>query len=95
VTHGDGAVGVQISKPIGSLLVRRGIETFGGEGPSLVKGVVQNLSAIPLSIKPGGSAQFIKIDGGLKSHGLDISPIEQRGTVQRLVIDGGFEGIPK
>src|SRR5579862_4692302 len=30
VTHGDGAVGVQISQPIGTLTVRRGIETFGG-----------------------------------------------------------------
>lgn len=61
VTHADGAVGVQISQPIGTMVVRRGVETFGGEGPSLVKGVVQNLSAIALSIKPGGSAQLIKI----------------------------------
>jgi hypothetical protein len=56
VTHADGAVGVQISQAIGTMIVRRGIETFGGEGPSLVKGAVQNLSAIALSIKPGGSA---------------------------------------
>ncbi len=54
VTHADGAVGIQISQPIGKLVVRRGIETFGGTGPSLVKGVVINLSAIALSIKPGG-----------------------------------------
>lgn len=92
VTHADGAVGVQISQPIGTLAVRRGIETFGGEGPSLVKGVVQNLSAIALSIKPGGSAQFIQIDGGLKTHGRNILPLEQQGAVQRLVIDGGCGG---
>jgi hypothetical protein len=89
VTHADGAVGVQISQPIGTLVVRRGIETFGGEGPSLVKGVVQNLSAIALSIKPGGSAQFITIEGGLKTHGKNIIPLEQRGTVHHLVVDGG------
>ena len=89
VTHADGAVGVQISQPIGTMVVRRGIETFGGEGPSLVKGVVQNLSAIALSIKPGGSAQFIKIEGGLKTHGKNISPLDQQGTVQRLILDGG------
>ena len=92
VTHADGAVGVQISQPIGTMVVRRGIETFGGEGPSLVKAVVQNLSAIALSIKPGGAAQFIKIEGGLKTHGKNIFPLEQYGTVQHLVVDGGCGG---
>jgi hypothetical protein len=51
-THADGAVGIQISQPIGRLAVCRGIETFGGTGPSLVKGVVISLSAMGLSIKP-------------------------------------------
>jgi hypothetical protein len=90
VTHADGAVGVQISQPVGTILVRRGIETFGGTGPSLVKGAVQNLPATALSIKPGGVAQLIKIEGGLRSHGKDICPFEQQGAVQRLIIDGGF-----
>jgi hypothetical protein len=90
VTHADGAVGVQISQPIGAIVVRRGIETFGGMGPSLVKGAVQNLPATALSIKPGGSAQLIKVDGGLKSHGKDIWPLEQQGAVQSLIIEGGF-----
>jgi hypothetical protein len=53
ITHADGAVGVQISQPIGRFVVHRGIETFGGTGPSLVKGVVITTSAIALSIKPG------------------------------------------
>jgi hypothetical protein len=38
VTHADGAVGIQISRPVGRIKVRRGIETFGGAGDSLVKG---------------------------------------------------------
>jgi len=90
VTHADGAVGVQISQPIGTLVLNRGIETFGGTGPSLVKGVVQNLSATALSIKPGGSAQRIRIEGGLRTHGKNIFPLEQQGVVQKLSIDGGF-----
>jgi hypothetical protein len=90
VTHGDGAVGVQIGHPIGTLAVRRGIETFGGAGLSLVKGVMQNLSAIAISIKPGGSAERIEIEGGLKTHGKNIFPLEQEGTVRSLAIDGGF-----
>jgi hypothetical protein len=44
-THGDGAVGVQISKTVGRLVVRRGIETFGGTGESLLKGVLMTLFA--------------------------------------------------
>jgi hypothetical protein len=94
VTHADGAVGVQISQPIGTMLVRRGVETFGGTGQSLVKGVMQELSAIALSVKPGGSAQLIKIEGGLATHGKDIFPLEQQGTVQTLSIEGGFANVP-
>jgi hypothetical protein len=37
-THADGAVGIQTSQPIGQLVVRPGIEAFGGTGQSLVKG---------------------------------------------------------
>jgi hypothetical protein len=57
VTHGNGAVGIQISQPIGKITVANGVATFGGTGPSLVKGVVQELSAIGLSIKHGGNAR--------------------------------------
>jgi hypothetical protein len=90
VTHADGAVGVQIGQPIGTLIIRRGIETFGGTGPSLVKGVLENLSAIALSIKPGGSARRIEIEGGLKTHGRGIAPLEQEGTVEKLSVTDGF-----
>lgn len=88
-THADGAVGIQISQPIGRLVVRRGIETFGGTGQSLVKGVVMSLSAIGLSIKSGGSAREIDISGGIKTNGAGISPIEQHGTIEILRIVGG------
>jgi len=88
VTHGDGAVGVQISQPIGTLVVRRGIETFGGTGPSLVKGVVQNLSATALSVKPGGSADLISVDGNIETHGHEVLPIEILGSIRSLHIHG-------
>jgi hypothetical protein len=88
VTHGDGAVGVQISQPIGTLVVRRGIETFGGTGPSLVKGVVQNLSATALRVKPGGSADLISVDGNIETHGHGILPIEILGSIRSLHING-------
>jgi hypothetical protein len=88
VTHGNGAVGVQISQPIGTLVVRRGIETFGGTGPSLVKGVVQKLSATALSVKPGGSADLISVNGNIETHGHGILPIEILGSIRSLHIHG-------
>ena len=90
VTRGDGAVGVQLSQPVGELLFLRGIETFGSEGKSLVKGVMQDLLAIALSVKSGGAARSIRIQGGLKTHGKGISPLEQEGRLESLLIKGGF-----
>ncbi|MGH8461811.1 MAG: hypothetical protein ACRESS_09410 [Stenotrophobium sp.] len=90
VTHADGAVGVQISRPIGRLVVRRGIETYGGTGDSLVKGVVIKLSAIAFSVKPGGSAREVEINGGLITHGEGVNPMELHGSIESLQIAGGL-----
>lgn len=90
VTHADGAVGIQISRPVGQITVRRGIETYGGNGDSLVKGVVVRLSAIALSIKPGGFARSVEIAGGLITHGRDIDPLELHGGIDSLQITGGL-----
>ncbi len=88
-THADGAVGIQISQPVGTIEVRRGIETFGGTGDSLVKGVVVSLSAIAFSVKPGGSARSIDIEGGVTSHGKGVSPLEIQGSIGQFNVDGG------
>lgn len=100
VTHADGAVGIQISQPVGMITVRRGIETYGATGDSLVKGVVVKLPAIALSVKQGGSARKIAISGGLVTHGAGISPLELHGKVDYLEVTdglsaagGGFEKI--
>jgi hypothetical protein len=91
ITHADGAVGIQISQPVGEITVRRGLETYGATGDSLVKGVVVKLPATALSVKPGGSARKIVIAGGLITHGKGISPLELHGTVDTLAITEGFE----
>jgi hypothetical protein len=94
VTHGDGAVGIQISQPVGEIKVRRGIETFGGAGDSLVKGVVTRLSAIGLSVKPGGFARRIEIAGGLIAHGSGVIPLELHAKVETLKVSGGLSAGP-
>jgi hypothetical protein len=93
VTHADGAVGIQISQPIGRITVHRGIETFGGTGDSLVKGVVVKLPANAVSIKPGGSAQQITVTGGVITHGAGINPLELHGAVDTLQISKGFAAV--
>jgi len=90
VVPADGAVGVQIRQPVGTMVVRRGIETFGGTGPSLVQGVVQTLAAIALSMTPGGSAPRITMESNLRTHGTDMVPLEHQGALQRLHVAGGF-----
>ena len=65
-----------MSQPVGEIKVRRGLETYGGKGESLVKGVVVNLSAIALSVKPGGSIERVQILGGLLTHGPGVEALE-------------------
>jgi hypothetical protein len=93
VTHGDGAVGVQIARSVGQLTVRRGIETFGGKGRSLVKGVLTELAAVALSIRPGGVLSQVRIDGGLRTRAKDIPPLENHGMIDNLSISGGFAAV--
>jgi len=90
ITHADGAVGIQIGQPVGEIIVRRGIETYGGIGDSLVKGAVVKLPAVALSIKSGGAARRVSIAGGLITHGVGITPLELYGTVDSLQIAEGL-----
>jgi hypothetical protein len=92
-THAGGAIGIQITQPIGRLVVRHGIQTYGGTGQSLVKGHFMPLTAIALSIKPGGSARAIEIDGGVKTNAPNVAPIEQEGAIESLRITGGFDAL--
>ncbi len=95
VTRGDGAVGMQISQPVGRIAVRRGIETHGGVGDSLVKGVVTRLAAIALSIKPGGAAREISVTGGLATHGAGVEALELHGAVEAFTVRGRLEAAGK
>lgn len=55
----------------------------------LMKGVATTLSAIGLSVKPGGSARAVEIDGGVTTDGQGIAPIELHGSIDLLRISGG------
>lgn len=83
-TTGDGSIGIQVSKPMNKLLVRGDVETSGGEGLSLVRGVQVTLKAIALSVKAGGQVNSVEIGGALRTRGAGITTFE--------VEDGGEIG---
>ena len=89
-TTGDGSVGIQISKPLGSLTVSGDVTTSGGEGLSLVKGVQVVLKAVALSIKPGGDVGEITIGGRLHTRGDQGTTVEIDGKLDRLEVAGGI-----
>ena len=81
-TFGDGAVGIQVSKKIGNVLVRNNIETHGGIGTSLVKGVLKQLSASAISILSEGGVDNLIVKGQAISYKKEIRSIEIIGLVE-------------
>ena len=88
-THGDGSVGVQVSKPLPILEISGDLTTEGGEGQSLVKGVQVSLKAIALSIKPGADVGTITIGGQVRTSGDNVITVEIDGDVGRIDLAGG------
>jgi hypothetical protein len=72
-THDDGAIGVQLSKPFGTIRIDGDVRTKGGEGDSLVRGKVVHLKAHAFSIKPGTAGDTITIAGEVVSENEAIS----------------------
>lgn len=89
-THGDGAVGIQIGQPIGQLIVHKGVETAGGDGESLVRGVIVRQSAHALSVQPGGRVASVEIGGRLSSGGTAVSTVHVGGEVTTMRVGGGI-----
>jgi len=83
-THGDGAVGVQVSVPMPTLVVRGDVVTTGGEGTSLVQGQPVTLKAVALSVKPGGRIDEVIVGGHLRTTGSGVVSMELLGPVGSL-----------
>ncbi|WP_447951665.1 hypothetical protein [Chryseobacterium koreense] len=89
-TFGNGSVGIQISKKIGTLTVNGNVTTHGSIGASLVKGVYFDLPAYALSIKNGGEATSITIKGDIATYGDNVISyiVEQGGNPGVLTVAG-------
>lgn len=89
-TGGDGSIGIQVSRPTGTLTVAGDVTTAGGEGLSLVKGVQVVLEAVAVSIKPGGRVDAIEVGGAISTRGDGVTSVEIEGAVGRLAVAGGI-----
>lgn len=68
-TFGDGSIGIQVSKPVGTITIDGGVTTHGSIGNTLVKGVNMQLPAEAVSVKPGGVIEKLVVGGNLETHG--------------------------
>ncbi|HKW77435.1 MAG TPA: hypothetical protein VJN64_18015 [Terriglobales bacterium] len=71
-TFGDGSIGIQVSKPVGTIVVDEGIATHGSVGNTLVKGVNMQLPAEAFSVKPGGIVEKLALNGNLVTYGDNV-----------------------
>jgi hypothetical protein len=80
-THGDGAIGIQVSRPLPVLEIAGDLATDGGEAQSLVKGEQVVLQAVALSVKPGGRIGRLSVGGQVCARAPGVPSIEIEGEV--------------
>ena len=91
-TYGDGSIGIQVSKPVGTIELSEGITTFGSLGTTLVKGVLTELPANAFSVKAGGEVQSLLVSGDLTTHGANVTTYDIAGGQVAAVRIGGQVG---
>ena len=88
-TFGDGSIGIQVSKPVGTIVVDEGITTHGSVGNTLVKGVNMLLPAEAFSVKPGGVVDNLVVGGDVITHGAGVTTYAvEGGRVNAIHIKG-------
>lgn len=88
-TFGDGSIGIQVNKPVGTITVDESITTHGSIGNTLVKGVIMQLPAEAFSVKPGGVVDKFVVGGDLVTHGARVTTYAiEGGTVRAVHIEG-------
>ena len=88
-TFGDGSIGIQVSKPVGTITVDGNVTTHGSIGNTLVKGVNMQLPAEAFSVKPGGIIEKLIVGGNLVTHGAKVTTYAvEGGRVNAIDIQG-------
>ncbi|MGA7072228.1 hypothetical protein [Bradyrhizobium sp.] len=78
-TFGDGSIGIQVGKPVGTIVVDEGVTTHGSIGNTLVKGVNMQLPAEAFSVKPGGVVEKLVVGGNLATYGAKVTTYAVEG----------------
>jgi hypothetical protein len=94
-THANGAIGVQVSKPLPILEITGDLTTEGGQGTSLVKGVQVQLEAVALSVTSGGKIGSLHIGGKIQTTGDHVVSTDIAGQVDQIRVDGGIHATGK
>ncbi len=71
-TLGDGSIGMQFSKPVGTITIKEDIETTGSTGETLVKGEIKELQADGISVLEGGEIEKLVVEGNLTTKGEEV-----------------------
>ncbi|MBN8735415.1 MAG: hypothetical protein J0H27_04000 [Xanthomonadales bacterium] len=88
-TFGDGSIGIQVSKPVGTITVDGNVTTHGSIGNTLVKGVNIQLPAEAFGVKPGGIVEKLVVGGNLVTHGTKVTTYAiEGGRVNAIDIKG-------
>ncbi len=87
-THGDGSIGIQVSRELPRLVVGGDVSTRGGTGQSLVRGVQMTLAAEAISIQPTGKVGSLEVGGSIVSVGADITTLDVEGDPPSLSVAG-------
>jgi hypothetical protein len=89
-THGDGAVGIQVSKDLPVLDIVDSVTTNGGRGTSLVRGRQTRLAAIAVSIQPAGRIGRLSAGGSLSTFGDDVVTLDIEGALDIVKVQQGI-----
>lgn len=92
-THGDGSVGIQISRDLPRLTIQDDVTTHGGEGESLVKGKVLKLKAYALSVLKTGHVRELSVGGALCTTGQGVVTLIVQGSIDCLKVHKGIHAL--
>jgi len=88
-THGNGSIGIQISKPVGDITIENNVETNGALGKTLVKGVLIDLAADGISVKEGGKVKQLHVKNSIVTNGENVNSYHvDGGIVERFSVGG-------
>lgn len=84
-TEGDGSIGMQFSKPVGKITIRKEVSTSGASGKTLVKGVIMELKADAVSVLADGSIEELEVLGDLVTNGDGVTTYHVNGGQTKVM----------